>query len=97
MIMDEYGSLFACGNVADGTTYFANFDVDHPYDIFNAKLSYYFTVHGQPEQARLEVDAPKQHWQCWHVIGKSGTAYMIGRAEYARLQNTRPPGNPLWD
>ena len=81
MMMDEYGSLFACGNVADGNTYFSSFDIDHPYDIFGTQnISYYFMqVHGQPEQA---VD-----WKWMHqnnignagmMIGKSGTAYLIG-------------------
>lgn len=81
MLMDEYGSLFMAGLVGDGTTWFANFDVDHPYDIFGTQnISYYFMqVHGQPEAAK--------DWKWMHsntigtagmMIGKSGTAYMIG-------------------
>lgn len=101
MIMDEYGSLFACGNVADGTTYFANFDVDHPYDIFGTQnLSYYFMqVHGQPEQAK--------DWKWMHqnnignagmMIGKSGTAYMIGSSSSWNMlgfKNTQTAWQPI--
>ena len=101
MMMDEYGSLFACGNVADGTTYFASFDVDHPYDIFGTQnLSYYFMqVHGQPEQAK--------DWKWMHqnnsgnagiMIGKSGTAYMIGSSSSWNMlgfKNTQTAWQPI--
>lgn len=101
MIMDEYGSLFACGNVADGTNYFANFDMDHPYDIFGTQnLSYYFMqVHGQPEQAT--------DWKWMHqnnignagmMIGKSGTAYMIGSSSSWNMlgfKNTQTTWQPV--
>lgn len=102
MMMDEYGSLFACGNVGDGNTYFSNFDVDHPYDIFGTQnISYYFMqVHGQPEQAK--------DWKWMHqnnvgnagmMIGKSGTAYMIGSSSSWFMlgsKNTQTSWVPVW-
>ena len=101
MLMDEYGSLFMAGGVGDGTTWFGSFDIDHPYDIFGTQNTshYFMQVHGQPEQAK--------DWRWMHqnaagtagmMIGKSGTAYMIGSASSWNMlgfKNTQTSWQPV--